>query len=135
MSSPKTPSKIMSRGMSTQKLSTGPTRKGVSFPNCQVSWKKMPEAQLAELLRRDFKTLAVHLKKATALAAKDKSGHSDPYCVLSIGNRKLNSSVIKKTLNPVWDELFDFEVFDDDKKLTITCWDKDLFGKDFGMLK
>jgi NIMA (never in mitosis gene a)-related kinase len=127
-------SSSLPRGGSSSKLKIdkdGYVRKGVSFPNCNPSLKKLPEHQLVEIMRKDYKTLSVLLKKATSLAAKDKNGLSDPYCEIAIGDRVLKSSIIYKSLNPVWNEVFDFEILDNDKKLNINCWDKDFFGRDF----
>ena len=49
--------------------------------------------------------LRLHLKRGVGLKAADKSGASDPYVVCSCGKAaSKKSKVLKKTLNPVWDE-------------------------------
>jgi len=67
------------------------------------------------------------------LAAKDRSGTSDPYAVLTLGDYRNTTSAIPKTLNPVWETYFDFPL--DHKagscSLEVICWDKDRFGKDY----
>ncbi|OLL24111.1 Phosphatidylserine decarboxylase proenzyme 3 [Neolecta irregularis DAH-3] len=67
------------------------------------------------------------------LAAKDRSGTSDPYAVLTLGDYRNTTITILRTLNPVWDTYFDFPL--DHKagscSLEVICWDKDRFGKDY----
>lgn len=70
------------------------------------------------------------------LAAKDRSGTSDPFIVAKLGTNKMSTNVVKKTLNPVWNQLLQFELNTDiDKELPtilkLTCWDKDKFVNDF----
>ena len=59
--------------------------------------------------------LKVHLCGANNLLAADKNGKSDPYVTLHLLERgsgkeieKKKSKTVKKTLNPAWDEWFDF---------------------------
>ncbi len=47
------------------------------------------------------------------LIAADSNGKSDPYVHLKIGKTKHTSKIIKKTLNPEWDQEFDFLIFKD----------------------
>eukprot|EP00672_Neobodo_designis_P012757 CAMPEP_0174880718 /NCGR_PEP_ID=MMETSP1114-20130205/83894_1 /TAXON_ID=312471 /ORGANISM="Neobodo designis, Strain CCAP 1951/1" /LENGTH=836 /DNA_ID=CAMNT_0016116111 /DNA_START=115 /DNA_END=2625 /DNA_ORIENTATION=- len=72
------------------------------------------------------------------LVAKDSNGLSDPYVTVKLktpqGERlsqdqRVETRYIKETLNPVWAEVFKFEV-SGDETLCIKCWDKDLFGHD-----
>ena len=53
-------------------------------------------------------TLRVRLARGVGLLAADKGGTSDPYVVLQLGKTKHKSKVIKKTLDPEWNETFDF---------------------------
>jgi stromal membrane-associated protein len=48
--------------------------------------------------------LAVTIVKAKDLVPRDKTGTSDPYCVVSIGKVSKKTKVIKKSVNPVWNE-------------------------------
>jgi hypothetical protein len=43
------------------------------------------------------------------LAAMDKNGKSDPYAVVTstFNKQRFKSKVMKKTLNPVWNETYD----------------------------
>ncbi|KAK4556843.1 phosphatidylserine decarboxylase [Recurvomyces mirabilis] len=76
--------------------------------------------------------IRVHVVKARNLAPKDKSGTSDPYLVLSIGDAKEATSVVSKTLHPEWNQTFEFPVVGADSTLLeAVCWDKDRFKKDY----
>jgi hypothetical protein len=57
-------------------------------------------------------TLMVHLHHASNLPAKDRQGTSDPFVVLHLTPNKeetFQSAVIYKTLNPVFDQSFQFQ--------------------------
>ena len=76
--------------------------------------------------------LRVQVLKARNLAPKDKSGTSDPFLVLNIGDEKEATSVVNKTLNPEWNQTFEFPVLTADAALLeVICWDKDRFKKDY----
>lgn len=74
----------------------------------------------------------VHVLKGRNLAPKDKSGTSDPYLVIAMGETKQATSVVSKTLDPEWNQTFDFPVTSPESALVeATCWDKDRFKKDY----
>lgn len=76
--------------------------------------------------------LRVQVLKGRNLAPKDKSGTSDPYLVLTLGETKEATSVVSKTLNPEWNQTFEFPVLTADSAwLEVRCWDKDRFKKDY----
>lgn len=76
--------------------------------------------------------LRVTVIKARNLVARDKSGTSDPYLILSLGDTKEATSAVSKTLNPDWNQTFEFPVANADTALLeVTCWDKDRFRKDY----
>ena len=76
--------------------------------------------------------LQVQVLKARNLAPKDKSGTSDPYLVLNVGEARQATSVVSKTLNPEWNQTFEFPVTTADSALLeVICWDKDRFKKDY----
>ena len=54
-------------------------------------------------------TMRVHLASASGLTALDKGGTSDPYVQIVRGKKKKTSNVIKKTLDPTWDEELEFK--------------------------
>ncbi|RHY89528.1 hypothetical protein DYB37_003098 [Aphanomyces astaci] len=84
--------------------------------------------------------LRVKLNKATNLVAADYGipglveGKSDPYVVLSIGEKKFKSTCISSTLNPVWGyEAFEFHLTERDmyrEALIVEVYDHDLLTPD-----
>ncbi|KAK6597682.1 phosphatidylserine decarboxylase [Botrytis cinerea] len=76
--------------------------------------------------------LKVVVLKARNLAAKDKSGTSDPYLVLTLGDEKSTTHTIQKTLNPEWNVTLQLPITGTNSLLLdCVCWDKDRFGKDY----
>ncbi|CAG8504841.1 4575_t:CDS:2 [Diversispora eburnea] len=78
-------------------------------------------------------TLRIGVLAARELAAADKDGSSDPYAVIRVANKKHETAVIKKTLNPVWNTSFDIRISEQNvpPHVTVTVWDEDRFGRDF----
>ncbi|KAL9111793.1 MAG: hypothetical protein Q9227_003852 [Pyrenula ochraceoflavens] len=74
--------------------------------------------------------LKTYIIQARNLAAKDKSGTSDPYLVVTLGNARQSTLSIPKTLNPEWKVTFDLPI-SGVPLLECICWDKDRFGKDY----
>lgn len=76
-------------------------------------------------------TVSVTIHEGIALPAADPNGKSDPYCVVVLGAQKKETPVIKKTLNPVWNEKLSFNIDPSRKeKLTITVFDWDRVSED-----
>lgn len=95
-----------------------------------------PEAPTSHAQQGDHKgmglVLRVEVQKGRNLAAKDKSGTSDPFLVLTLGDAKEATSVISKTLNPEWNQTFEMPVTTADSALLeAVCWDKDRFRNDY----
>ncbi|TVY35969.1 Phosphatidylserine decarboxylase proenzyme [Lachnellula occidentalis] len=85
-----------------------------------------------ELARANGLMLKVVAMRARNLAAKDRSGTSDPYCVLTVGDTKNATQAVPKTLNPEWNTTVQFPVTGVNCLLfELVCWDKDRFGKDY----
>lgn len=74
--------------------------------------------------------LKIYVIRGRNLAAKDKSGTSDPYLVVNLGASKQSTPSISKTLNPEWKVCFDMPLTGV-PLLECVCWDKDRFGKDY----
>lgn len=74
--------------------------------------------------------LKVYVIRGRNLAAKDKSGTSDPYLSVTLGPSKQTTPTISKTLNPEWKVCFDMPLLGV-PLIECTCWDKDTFGKDY----
>ncbi|XDV18732.1 hypothetical protein PO909_024368 [Leuciscus waleckii] len=73
----------------------------------------------------DVGFLQVKVIKATDLMAADLNGKSDPFCVLELGNNRLQTHTIYKTLNPEWNKVFTFPVKDIHEVLEVTVFDED----------
>jgi len=77
--------------------------------------------------------LTVHVWEGINLASKDSNGLSDPYCVVSViptsKPSKAKTKVKKETLNPTWQEVFNFKLEHwESSVLKIECLDWDRFG-------
>ncbi|XP_059178126.1 uncharacterized protein LOC131957377 isoform X2 [Physella acuta] len=67
------------------------------------------------------------------MVAMDRNGFSDPYCVVSVKDKKVYTTAVKKkTLFPKWNETVTTEMsLIDGHNLTIDVFDKDVISKDF----
>ncbi|XP_062868413.1 multiple C2 and transmembrane domain-containing protein 2 [Trichomycterus rosablanca] len=74
---------------------------------------------------RDIGFLQVKVLKASDLLAADLNGKSDPFCVLELGNDRLQTHTVYKTLNPEWNKVFTFPVKDVHDVLEVTVFDED----------
>ena len=80
-----------------------------------------------------FGTLYVMLERATGLKAADSNGLSDPYARLTIGGTSHKSKTIRKTLNPMWRETFEYAGRLGtliDESLMLKMFDYDLTSRD-----
>uniref|UniRef100_A0A5B6ZAP4 Synaptotagmin-5-like n=1 Tax=Davidia involucrata TaxID=16924 RepID=A0A5B6ZAP4_DAVIN len=78
--------------------------------------------------------LSVTVTSAEDLQATDLMGKSDPYVVLIMKKTetKNKTRVVNDSLNPVWNQTFDFVVEDGlHDMLILEVWDHDTFGKDY----
>ena len=76
--------------------------------------------------------LRIEVLRGKNLAPKDKSGTSDPFLVLTLGDAKEATSVIPKTLNPEWNQTFELPILTAESALLeAVCWDKDRFRNDY----
>jgi len=73
--------------------------------------------------------LTLRLMSGHNLIACDLNGKSDPYGVFTLGSQKVKSKIKKSTLEPVWNETFQFCVQSLDEKLLLKVWDYDLGRK------
>eukprot|EP00928_Gymnodinium_smaydae_P080194 TRINITY_DN63942_c0_g1_i1.p1 TRINITY_DN63942_c0_g1~~TRINITY_DN63942_c0_g1_i1.p1 ORF type:complete len:579 (+),score=124.28 TRINITY_DN63942_c0_g1_i1:142-1878(+) len=74
----------------------------------------------------------VKVWRANNLRAADRGGKSDPYCVYQVAGRKASVSktkVIKKTLDPKWNETDEMIEFEEDDDLEFTIYHHDEEGK------
>uniref|UniRef100_A0A1I8F3Q0 Multiple C2 and transmembrane domain-containing protein n=1 Tax=Macrostomum lignano TaxID=282301 RepID=A0A1I8F3Q0_9PLAT len=71
-------------------------------------------------------SLHLHLIKGSNLVVRDSNGFSDPYVKLKLGRKLLaKSRVIEKSLNPRWDEHFEFRIKDVERDLELRVYDRD----------
>lgn len=77
--------------------------------------------------------LHVRLLRGDNMVSKDANGRSDPFVKLSVGKQLHKSSTKRETLNPVWDEEFDFVIgmaeLENKTRLRLEVWDWDSDGK------
>lgn len=69
--------------------------------------------------------LTVKVFRGSGLAAADLGGKSDPFCVLELGNARLQTQTEYKTLAPSWQKIFTFNVKDINNVLEVTVYDED----------
>ncbi|XP_076156305.1 extended synaptotagmin-2 isoform X2 [Alosa pseudoharengus] len=108
------------------------------LPN-KISIPLVGETQLAQLRFPMPKgVLRVHFLEAQDLLGKDKflggliKGKSDPYGVIQVANQLFQSRVIKETLNPRWNEVYEALVYDHPgQNLEIELFDEDPDKDDF----
>ncbi|KAE8618290.1 hypothetical protein XENTR_v10009345 [Xenopus tropicalis] len=74
---------------------------------------------------KDIGFLQVKVLKAEDLLAADFSGKSDPFCVLEVGNDRLQTHTVYKNLNPEWNKVFTFPIKDIHDVLDVTVFDED----------
>ncbi|XP_049639263.1 LOW QUALITY PROTEIN: multiple C2 and transmembrane domain-containing protein 2 [Suncus etruscus] len=74
---------------------------------------------------KDVGMLQVKVLKAADLLAADFSGKSDPFCLLELGNDRLQTHTVYKNLNPEWNKVFTFPIKDIHDILEVTVFDED----------
>ncbi|KAI4978212.1 hypothetical protein ZWY2020_014766 [Hordeum vulgare] len=76
--------------------------------------------------------LCVHVLEARGLPAIYLNGSSDPYVRLQLGRRRAKTTVVKRSLSPVWDEEFGFLVADVAEELVVSVLNENrFFSTDF----
>ncbi|XP_043295670.1 rasGAP-activating-like protein 1 isoform X7 [Cervus canadensis] len=74
--------------------------------------------------------LRCHVLQARDLAPRDISGTSDPFARVFWGSQSLETSTIKKTRFPHWDEVLELrEIPGSPSPLRVELWDWDMVGK------
>ncbi|KAK5874492.1 hypothetical protein PBY51_019432 [Eleginops maclovinus] len=111
------------------------TCSGVSISDLSAAPLDEPKEQEIQLdnysLKRSLKNLRdvgflqIKVIKAADLMAADLNGKSDPFCVLEMGNDRLQSHTVYKSLYPEWNKVFTFPVKDIHEVLVVTIFDED----------
>ncbi|KAM6546338.1 hypothetical protein CsatB_027074 [Cannabis sativa] len=73
--------------------------------------------------------LKIHVQRGVNLAIRD-SATSDPYVVLKLGKQKVKTCVVKKNVNPEWNDLLTLLVSDPNTPVKLCVYDKDTFSFD-----
>ncbi|KAK4421040.1 ADP-ribosylation factor GTPase-activating protein AGD12 [Sesamum alatum] len=73
--------------------------------------------------------LKVRVLKGTNLAIRDMLS-SDPYIILTLGQQKVQTSVVTSNLNPIWNEELDLCVPHDYSSIKLQVYDHDMFSAD-----
>jgi len=104
-------------------------------PSNLANWNPHPkwEQDLEERYRlantfykmKDIGHLVVKVIKAQGLSSADIGGKSDPFAVLEVVNNRVTTHTEYKTLTPVWQKVFSFDVQDIHDVLEVTVYDED----------
>ncbi|KAK2439646.1 Protein C2-DOMAIN ABA-RELATED 4 [Trifolium repens] len=73
--------------------------------------------------------LRIRIKRGVNLAVRDVNT-SDPYVVVKMGNQKLKTRVIRKDVNPEWNEDLTLSVTEPVLPFKLTVYDHDTFSAD-----
>ncbi|CAJ1866685.1 unnamed protein product [Sphenostylis stenocarpa] len=73
--------------------------------------------------------LRINVQKGVNLAVRDVVS-SDPYVVIKMGKQKLKTRVIKKNLNPEWNDELTLSITDPHAPIHLRVYDKDTFSLD-----
>ncbi|KAK8557658.1 hypothetical protein V6N12_009887 [Hibiscus sabdariffa] len=68
--------------------------------------------------------LRIHVQRGVNLAVRDVVS-SDPYVVVRMGKQKLKTRVIKKNVNPVWNDDLTLSVADPSLPVKLAVYDRD----------
>ncbi|KAG8388035.1 hypothetical protein BUALT_Bualt02G0083300 [Buddleja alternifolia] len=91
-------------------------------PKGESSPKKSVMDNLLGLLR-------IRVKRGVNLAIRDVRS-SDPYVVLKLAKQRLKTRVIRKDINPEWNEDLTLSVSDPNQPIFLTVYDHDTFSMD-----
>jgi len=73
--------------------------------------------------------LRIHIHRGLNLAVRDIRS-SDPYVIIKMGKQKLKSRVVKKCINPEWDEDLTLSISDPNLPIKLFVYDRDTFSLD-----
>ncbi|XP_042052181.1 protein C2-DOMAIN ABA-RELATED 4-like [Salvia hispanica] len=73
--------------------------------------------------------LRIKVKRGINLAVRDVSS-SDPYVIVKMAKQKLKTRVVKKDVNPEWNEDLTLSISDPNIPIHMTVYDYDMFSLD-----
>ncbi|XVE92003.1 hypothetical protein REPUB_Repub01dG0059600 [Reevesia pubescens] len=73
--------------------------------------------------------LRIRVRRGINLAVRDTIS-SDPYVVITMGQQKLKTRVVKKNCNPEWNDELTLSINDPDVPINLMVFDKDTFTVD-----
>ncbi|KEH36497.1 putative C2 domain-containing protein [Medicago truncatula] len=73
--------------------------------------------------------LGIHVERGVNLAIRDVIS-SDPYVIIKMGKQKLKTRVVKKNLNPKWNDDLTLTISDPHTPIHLHVYDKDRFSMD-----
>ncbi|KAJ4824927.1 Protein C2-DOMAIN ABA-RELATED 4 [Turnera subulata] len=73
--------------------------------------------------------LRIHVHRGVNLAVRDVVS-SDPYVIVRMGRQKLKTRVVKKNINPEWNEDLTLSIADPSLPVKIEVYDRDIFSLD-----
>ncbi|KAL6223550.1 hypothetical protein ACLB2K_006935 [Fragaria x ananassa] len=73
--------------------------------------------------------LRIHIQRGVNLAVRDMRS-SDPYVIIKMGKQKLKTRVVKKSVNPEWNEQLTLSIVDPNLPILVSVYDKDTFSFD-----
>ncbi|KAK9106050.1 hypothetical protein Scep_022894 [Stephania cephalantha] len=75
--------------------------------------------------------LRIHVIRGTNLAIRDTNrASSDPYVTFNLGKQKLKTHVVKKNLNPEWNDDLTMCITDPKQSIKLAVYDHDTFSFD-----
>ncbi|KAA8542826.1 hypothetical protein F0562_023978 [Nyssa sinensis] len=88
-----------------------------------------PSSSSSSLMESLLGLLRIRVKRGINLAVRDVRT-SDPYVVVKMGKQKLKTRVIRKDVNPEWNEDLTLSISDPNLPVKLTVYDHDTFSKD-----
>lgn len=73
--------------------------------------------------------LRINVIKGINLAKRDTCG-SDPYVIVRMGKQKLKTRVVKKNINPEWNDELTLSIADPHLPVRLQVYDRDIFSPD-----
>ncbi|XP_039032073.1 protein C2-DOMAIN ABA-RELATED 4-like [Hibiscus syriacus] len=73
--------------------------------------------------------LRIHVKRGVNLAVRDALSN-DPYIVVKMGHQRLKTRIVKRDVNPEWNDDLTMSITDPNIPIKLTVYDHDTFTKD-----